>query len=254
MSRGVYRRSDQGLNKNTSVTPRTKKYQRTPGKHPSQTCKATHRSAKDAEPIASGVCGERGAGRLRLVILRRECSPNKGARGPAARPLVRRSPRTPRKAGDGGLTGNTAKPYSAPSPALRRPPPPRRWRGGGRARPPYPAVSRARLPDGRATPREGPRGPDAPRVEAPSPKSRGDGVEVDARGLPTRPCLARGFQTAARRRAKAHAAPRVEAPPQKNAPAARAAPAALSSCSCHVGHTTTVHPLAIHREALPRSC
>ena len=117
------------------------------------------------------MCGERGARRLRLVILRRECSPSDGARGPAARHLVRRGPRTPRKAGDGGLTGNTTKPYSAPSPALRRPPPPRRWRGGGRARPPYPAVSRARLPDGRATPREGPRGPDAPRVEAPPKKN-----------------------------------------------------------------------------------
>ena len=145
-------------------------------KHPSNTLLAnlqdTHRSRKRRIHTASGVCGERGARRLRLVILRRECSPSDGARGPAARHLVRRGPRTPRKAGDGGLTGNTAKPYSAPSPALRRPPPPRRWRGGGRARPPYPAVSRARLPDGRATPREGPRGPDAPRVEAPPQKSR----------------------------------------------------------------------------------
>ena len=183
--------------KHITRTPHEKNT-KTPQTHPSQTCKATHRSRKRRIHTASGVCGERGARRLRLVILRRERSPSKGARDPAARQSVRRGPRTPRKAGDGGLTGSTTKPYSAPSPALRRPPPPRRGRGGGRARPPYPAVSRARLPDGRATPREGPRGPDAPRVEAPPPKK-----------------------------------------------AARAAPAARSSCSCHVGHTTTVHPLAI---------
>ena len=85
--------------------------QKNPSKIPLTNLKDTHRNVKDREPIASGVCGERGAGRLRLVILRRECSPNKGARGPAARPLVRRSPRTPRKAGDGRLTGNTTKPY-----------------------------------------------------------------------------------------------------------------------------------------------
>ena len=120
----------------------------TPQKHPSQTCKATRRSAWSKRNRMHLACGERGAGRLRLVILRRECSPNKGARGPAARPLVRRSPRTPRKAGDGGLTGEATPPPS-------------------------------------------------------------------------------------------------QARPSPSAPAARAAPAALSSCSCHVGHTTTVHPLAI---------
>ena len=97
------------LNKHISPNPREKKT-----KNPSNTPLAnlqSHTSQRKTEPPASGVCGERGAGRLRLVILRRECSPSDGARGPAARHLVRRSPRTPRKAGDGGLTGNTTKPY-----------------------------------------------------------------------------------------------------------------------------------------------
>ena len=84
---------------------------KTPLKHTPRKPAKPHIAAQKTEPIASGVCGERGAGRLRLVILRRERSPSKGARDPAARQSVRRGPRTPRKAGDGGLTGNTAKPY-----------------------------------------------------------------------------------------------------------------------------------------------
>ena len=200
-SRTVYGWSDHTLSKHISLNPHPKKA-KNPSNTPLANLKDTHRSAGAKESHASGVrrtC----AGRLRLVTLRRERSPTKGARDPAARQSVRRSPRSPRKAGDGGLTGNTTKPIKPP---------------------PQPFAVRPR---------------------------RGDGVEVDARGLPTRPCLARGFQTAARRRAKAHAAPRVEAPPPKSR--ARR-PAALSSSSCHVGHTTTVHPLAIHREAPPRSC
>jgi hypothetical protein len=164
----VYRRSDQALNKNTSLEPRTKKIPRRlkhtprkPTRHTSQPQKThpyriwrvrrTRRRPIEACHFTPGV------------------QPQQGREGPGSSASGRRSPRTPRKAGDGGLTGNTPKPYSAPSPALRRPPPPRRWRGGGRARPPYPAVSRARLPDGRATPREGPR---RAARGSPPPKSR----------------------------------------------------------------------------------
>jgi len=71
------------------------------------------------------------APRLRLVTLRRERSPRNNARVPPARLCVKRSPRTPRKAGDGGLTGSTPhlphplipSPASAPRPRRAAPPP-----------------------------------------------------------------------------------------------------------------------------------
>ena len=119
--------------KHITRTPHEKNT-KTPQTHPSQTCKATHRSRKRRIHTASGVCGERGAGRLRLVILRRECSPSDGARDPITSYCEERSPRTPRKAGDGGLTGSTPhlphplipSPASAPRPRRPAPPPPRR--------------------------------------------------------------------------------------------------------------------------------